>query len=203
MSESAPRRLTYEDLANLDPDNRWELIDGVPYAMAGCSLVHQVILREFSFHLTLHFRKTPCQVLSAPFDVKFSPYDVVQPDLLVACGEGLKFHLHEGPPELVIEIASPSTLRHDRLRKLRLYAQSGVREYWLITPHPFLVEVLENVDGAYVMRAVYAESDRLQSVRFPDLQVALQEIAAALPPQPPIPDEVREYAPAYAGGQES
>ena len=95
---------------------------------------------------------------------------------------------------LVVEIVSPSTQRHDRLRKLSLYAHSGVAEYWLVTPHPFLVEVLRNVNGSFSIAQVCNEHDTLKSPAFPDLSLDLAELFAQLPPQPPI-EEVRESTP--------
>jgi Uma2 family endonuclease len=197
MSESVPR-YTYRDLQSFDATQRWELIDGQPYAMSGASRLHQELSRELLVHLTSQFRKTNCRVFSAPFDVRLSEHDVVQPDLLVTCGDGLRPTHHEGAPDLVIEICSPSTIRHDRLRKLNLYAASGVAEYWIVTPHPLLVEVLQNDHGSFLMRGVYSETEQLRGHRFPELRLNLAEIAAALPPQPPIPDEVRETVPVYA-----
>lgn len=196
MDDSA-RRYTFTDLQHFDSSRRWELIDGVAYAMSGASRIHQALLRELSLHLTLHFRGRGCEVLQAPFDVRFSERDVVQPDLLVACGEGLRATHHDGAPDLVIEVCSPSTLRHDRLRKFNLYAAAGVPEYWIVTPHPLLFEVLQNQGGHFVTRGIYSDSDLLRSVGFPELQLDLRELAAALPPQPAIEDEVRETAPAY------
>lgn len=192
------QRFTYEDRESWDSEMRWELIDGVPYAMAGASLLHQSLVGELHVALKLHFKGGSCRVILAPYDVKFTAYDVVQPDLLVSCGQGLGHQFHSGPPDLVIEVLSPSTTRHDRIRKLGLYAREGVAEYWLVTPHPLMVEVLENRDGAFVTRGAYSEEHHLKSPRFPDLEIDLAEILAGLPPQPPIPDEVRETPPVYA-----
>ena len=84
----------------------------------------------------------------APTDVKLSEEDIVQPDLIVVCDANRIKPTHiEGPPTLVIEVLSPSTQAYDRVRKLRLFAASGVQEVWLVTPHPSLVEVL-TLDGA-------------------------------------------------------
>jgi Uma2 family endonuclease len=188
-------RYTYDDMQKWDEDTRWELIDGHPYAMSAPSLIHQSILGEIHVALKLHFKGSPCRVVLAPFDVKFSDINVVQPDLIVACSKGLGYRFHQGPPDLVIEILSPSTLRHDRIRKLNLYANFQVPEYWLVTQQPLMVEVLQNQSGSFVTRGAYDESHILQSPRFPDLQLDLGEIARALPPQDPIPDEVREGRP--------
>ena len=197
MDSPQPRRFTYQDLELFDPEKRWELIDGTPYSMSGASLLHQSIVGELHFALKKHFANGPCRVVLAPFDVKFSDSDVVQPDLLVSCNEGLGHRFQEGPPELVVEVLSPSTIRHDKLRKLNLYAREGVPEYWLVTPNPLLVEVLENRDGFFCTRGVYDAEHCVQSIVFPELQVELGPIQAALPPQPPIEDEVRETVPTY------
>lgn len=103
----------------------------------------------------------------------------------------------EGPPRLVVEILSPSTLRHDRVRKLNLYARAGVAEYWIITPHPFMVEVMRLGNGTFATVGSYTETGRLRSPEFPGLELDLNELYATLPPQPPI-DEVREATPPYA-----
>jgi Uma2 family endonuclease len=190
--EALPRKFRYTDLAQLDSELRWELIDGRPYALPSPSYLHQAILREFTVALTLHFRGTPCQVLQSPFDVRFSEFDAVQPDLLVSCGYRLRSGFHEGAPDLVVEVLSPSTQRHDRVRKLNLYAAMGVPEYWLVTPHPFLVEVLSNEGGTFRVSGNYA-SDTLRSPRFSELSLSLLELVALLPQQPDIADEVREY----------
>ena len=151
MDHPKPQRFTYSELDNFDPQKRWELIDGIPYCMAGASLLHQAVLGELHVSLKLHFRGGTCRVILAPFEVKFSEYDVVQPDLLVSCNDRLGHRFQEGSPELVVEILSPSTLRHDKLRKLNLYAKEGVPEYWIVTPHPLLIEVLQNREGIVML----------------------------------------------------
>lgn len=195
MDNPAPQRFTYKDLDNFDPDKRWELIDGIPYGPSGASLLHQAIVGELYLALRNQFGRGPCKVVLAPFDVKFSEMDVVQPDILVSCSDKLGFRFQDGPPELVIEVLSPSTLRHDKLRKLNLYANMGVPEYWLVTPHPLLIEVLENREGLFLTRGVYGAEHCLRSSVFPDLSVDLEAVAEALPPQPPIEDEVMETVP--------
>ena len=198
MDNPEPQRYTYDDLGSFDPAKRWELIDGIPYGMAGASYLHQAVVGELHFALRAHFGRGNCKVVLAPFDLKFTERDVVQPDLLVSCNDRLGFCFQDGPPELVIEVLSPSTLRHDKLRKLNLYAKEGVPEYWLVTPHPLLVEVLENREGSFLTRGVYGVGHTLRSGVFPELSIDLNAVAEALPPQPPIEDEVRETVPTYA-----
>ena len=78
------------------------------------------------------------RVFLAPFDVVFSNFDIVEPDLLYISRERLdgvltKAHVR-GAPDLVVEIGSPSTRRRDETIKRRLYERFGVSEYWVIDP---------------------------------------------------------------------
>jgi len=68
--QAPEQRLRYQDLDQLDPEQRWELIDGIAYAMSSPALVHQLILGELHVALKQHFRGLKCQVVLAPFDVK-------------------------------------------------------------------------------------------------------------------------------------
>lgn len=196
LSERRP--LTFADYQSWEGEQRWELIEGQPYAMSSPSSLHQMLSLAFVIHLAPYFPGSPCRLFHAPLDVKLSDHDVVQPDLLVVCDPGQVRPTHiEGAPRLVIEIVSPSTQRHDRVRKLNLYSASGVCEYWLVTPHPFMVEVLHNVQGCFSTVGAYTETGHLRSPSFPQIQLDLNEIFQSLPPQPPL-DEVREGVPPYA-----
>lgn len=157
------KRCTYADYLTWDDDKRWELIDGIPYAMSAPAWEHQSISMDFSRQLSAFLYGKPCKVFHAPFDVrlKFDTTDdtVVQPDLVVICdrskigGTGCM-----GAPDLVIEILSPSTTRHDRLLKFNAYRHAGVREYWIVDPDSKTLSVHVLKDGEYVARA-YADTD--------------------------------------------
>ena len=75
----------------------------------------------------------------------------------------------EGPPDLVIEIVSPSTSRRDRLDKLRLYAEYGVAEYWIVDPDGRFFEFLVLSDEGYVVQD--AQVERYQSPRLPEVVI--------------------------------
>lgn len=199
--QPGPDRLyTYADLDQFPSEQRWELIDGVAYAMASPQVIHQILSVRLTLALGTFLRGGPCQLLVAPMDVKLSERDVVQPDLLVVCRpEQFKRSYVEGPPRLVIEILSQGSLRHDRLRKLNLYAQAGVEEYWLVTPHPALVEVLCNQQGRFLVAGTFSDKHILTSPGFENLSLELDEIFMDLPGLPPI-DEVRETTPEFVVG---
>lgn len=196
--EAFPHQLTRKDLATLDQKTRWELIDGVAYAMSGASKLHQLLLLQFASRLEAHFRGSACEVVMAPYDVKLSEHDVVQPDLLVSCSGRAGSHEHEGPPDLVIEIVSPSSHRHDRVRKMNLYSRAGVPEFWLISPHPFSLEVYARLNNHLAVHGCYEKGSHRVSARFPELLLDLDALLATLPPQPAVPGEVCETAPIYA-----
>ncbi len=63
-----------------------------------------------------------------------------------------------------------------RLLKLNLYARAGVKEYWIVTPWPSLVEVLLLEGARYVVHSVFAKDQTLASPTFPDLQVTLPDV---------------------------
>lgn len=75
-------------------------------------------------------------LLTAPFDVVFDKKSVLQPDLLYVSAsdaQEIKRTLH-GPPELAVEIISPSSPRRDREKKFKLYQKHKVPEYWIFDP---------------------------------------------------------------------
>jgi Uma2 family endonuclease len=55
----------------------------------------------------------------------------------------------EGPPDLVMEIASPDSVDRDWREKFADYQAAGVPEYWIIDPAHQRVEAYQLVDGAY------------------------------------------------------
>jgi len=147
MSNLAQKpRYTYADYIKWDDSIRYELIDGVAYAMAAPSRLHQKISGEIFRQLSNFLKGKQCEAYAAPFDVRLNvdSYDdiVVQPDLLVVCDESK----HDGQsvigaPDFIIEILSPKNTKHDTDLKYRLYQKAGVKEYWIVNPFRRTVEV--------------------------------------------------------------
>lgn len=130
---------TMEDYYALPDERRVELLDGVIYDMAAPNTIHQFIipLLTTAFQIYIRKKKGGCLVFSSPVDVQIDCGDrtILQPDVMVLCERSkLIRRCIMGAPDLVIEIASPSSLRMDGKLKLGKYAQSGVREYWMIDP---------------------------------------------------------------------
>lgn len=131
---------TEEDYYNLPENVRAELIDGnLIYNQAAPSRIHQTILMELSATIRnyLKAKSGPCRVYPAPFAVKLSEdrRTIVEPDISVICDRNkLTDRGCAGAPDWIIEIVSPSNSSHDYVLKLNLYADAGVREYWIVDP---------------------------------------------------------------------
>lgn len=131
---------TEEDYYNLPENVRAELIDGQIYYMAAPGRIHQEIL-GFLFKKIAYYidsKKGFCKIYPAPFAVKLFEDDnktVVEPDISVICDPSkLTERGCTGAPDWIVEIVSPSNSSHDYVRKLNLYMDAGVREYWIVNP---------------------------------------------------------------------
>ena len=126
-------RLTYEDFLDFPDDGRrHELIDGEHYVTPSPNAKHQVIVGNLHWLIRRYLEEQPRgRVFLAPFDVVFSSFDVVEPDLLYISTERLAVltakHVR-GAPDLVVEILSEGTRRTDEVTKRRLYERFQVQE---------------------------------------------------------------------------
>ncbi len=196
------RHFSWNDYRAWDDGQRWELIGGEPFCRSPApSVRHQVVVSRLFGQLFQHFQGRSCEPLVSPIDVKLSPEDVVQPDIVVICDRSKNLESHiEGPPDLAVEVLSPSSQRHDRVRKLRLYAAFGVREYWLVQPYPAVIEVLQLIGTDYRVAGAYTDTETLHSPTFPDLALDLSAVFTLLIPAEEQIDEIRESAPPYDAG---
>ncbi len=190
MSMSSPqpdKKYTYGDYLKWPDEERWEIIDGVPYDMSPApSAKHQTISMRLSGILWSFFRDKKCQVFAAPFDVRLPRKDekdediqnVVQPDLSIICDQNkLDERGCQGTPTVVIEIISPSTAKKELNEKFNLYERSGIPAYWVVFPE-FDVIVVYSLDeeGKYQKTGYYAANEVLTSELFPGLEIKLEEV---------------------------
>lgn len=159
------KRYTFADVLAWPDDDRAELIDGEPVMMAPPTTAHQLISGEIFRQLGNYLEGKKCRAIPAPFAVRLfekdgdNPEDVdtmVEPDISIVCNASkLDKHGCKGAPDMVVEILSPSTQRHDRLVKLGLYQRAGVREYWIVDPDSSTVQVFLQQDGSLQLHEVY------------------------------------------------
>jgi Uma2 family endonuclease len=118
----------------------------------------------------------------APLDVVLDEQTVVQPDIFFVSRGSTQCHLGAddrwyGAPDLCIEILS-ADIRHDRVKKMALYAQFGVGEYWIVDPVGRYVEIhrLEATSGRLVLHSDFADGEMLSTPSLPGLQIPLGEV---------------------------
>jgi Uma2 family endonuclease len=173
---------THDDLiamGDTEDGRKYEIFDGELVVTSSPSLWHQAVLKRLFLAFHELEKQKIARVYFAPLDVVLSKTRVVQPDLLVirsdrkeAFGKWVT-----APPDLAIEVLSPSNRHHDRVRKRRAYARYGIREYWIVDPDERTIEVLEQIEGGLSYRSVgwFANGDRARSVTF-ELEVELDPL---------------------------
>lgn len=172
---------TYDDLVRLPDDGkRYEILDGDLVVSPSPSRDHQVILQRivFVFRRRL-FERGIAHVFFAPFDTILSPQRVVVPDMMVVRRERQAIVQErgvEGAPDLVLEVTS-SRPALDRVRKFRLYAKTGIAEYWLVDPIGKTVEVYVLDDGDYHLIGYYGAGEVARSALF-DVSIAIDDAFA-------------------------
>jgi Uma2 family endonuclease len=84
---------------------------------------------------------------------------------------------YKGAPDLVVEVLSPSTAKHDRITKLNLYRQAGVREYWVVDPDTKTVQVCILKDGLYFILG-YTDAETVPVSVLPGCEINLADVFA-------------------------
>ena len=176
-------KLTYEDFL-LFPDDgqRHELIDGEHYVTPSPNTKHQRVSGNLHWHIRSFLEGHPSgAVFYAPFDVLFSNFDVVEPDLLYIshqrAAEILAKQHVKGSPDLVIEIGSPGTRKRDETIKKRLYEGSDVSEYWVVDPELNAIRIYRKEAGRFARAIELSEpGDALTTPLLPGFTVTVAEI---------------------------
>ena len=142
--------LAYKD------ERREELIGGQIVMMASPSLNHNRVSKNLSYLFEKHLRNGTCEYFPDGVNLFLTDKDRFVPDGMLVCnpdkirGDGV-----HGAPDLVVEILSPSTSKRDRIYKKKVYAECGVREYWIVNPVDRSVEQHVLEDGELVLRDVF------------------------------------------------
>jgi Uma2 family endonuclease len=141
------------DYMQLPDETRCELIYGRFYMSPSPRVVHQVVVGALWRLLSSVATKTGGIAMMAPLDVHLADHSVVQPDVIFVANDRLD-RVRDwiyGAPTLLVEVLSPGTARRDRSEKLRLYAESGVDEYWVVDAAERQIEFLRWRDGSFVV----------------------------------------------------
>lgn len=152
MLTETHERKTHADYAALEEGAPYQLIDGELVMSPSPTFTHQQVSARLTVALaTFVETKELGVVVSAPMDVYLTEADAFQPDVLFISNERkgiIKDRVH-GAPDLVMEVLSPSTAYYDLKQKKRVYAATGVTEYWIVDPMEKSVDVLANSGGEF------------------------------------------------------
>ena len=184
LPKNQNKKYTYKDYLTWPDEERYELIEGIPYLQAALSWQHQSILGEILTQFNNYLRDKECKAFAAPFDLRL-PNDeekdedvinVLQPDIVVICDKTrLKGTGYYGTPSLIVEIVSPATAKIDKILKFNQYEKKGVKEYWIVEPEEKIVSVFTlQESNKYGRPDIYAEDDKIKVNIFPDLTVDLK-----------------------------
>jgi Uma2 family endonuclease len=167
-------RFTYAHYVTWPDEERWELIEGIPYDMSPApSRYHQEISMNLGVEISKFLKEKGknCKIYAAPFDVRLpegqqtddETMTVVQPDILVVCDPGkLDDKGCKGAPDFIVEITSPATVKKDLKDKLLLYEKHGVPEYWVIQPQEHIIMVYKLNDRKRYDRAeIFSKEDKI------------------------------------------
>ena len=178
------RSWTYDDLAALPDDGkRYEIIEGELFELTGPNLRHAKIITNLFFLVGPAARANGGEIFSAVVDVFFQGAEPVEPDLVVVLPGGAarqRLRGVEGPPDLVIEVLSPSNRTHDVLTKRELYRRGGVGEYWMVDGEERSVEVVPFlVDGGERART-FRGAEAITSNVLPELRILAADVFVGL-----------------------
>jgi Uma2 family endonuclease len=183
------QRYTVKEYLKWPDEERWEIIDGVPYAMSPAPRIkHQSIVGNFFMNFKRH-SENPCYTGIAPTDVVLDDDTVVQPDVFLVCDrKKITPDNVQGAPDLIVEVVSPSTEVKDRREKLRLYERFGVKEYLIVFPEREYVERYVLKAGRYGSPEIFTWDERLTLTLFP-MEVVLSEIFEKEPEKQSGPED--------------
>ena len=180
IGEKPRLKLTYADYVTTPEDKRYELLDGELLMPPAPDELHQRTQAELGYNV-MAFVKTRGlgRVYFSPTDVVLSDVDVVQPDLLFVSNDRLDILTAagvQGAPDLVVEILSPGTAERDKGYKRALYAQHGVKEYWLVGTDAGTITVLLLEETGYEVVGTFGEGDTLTSPTLDGFSLRIDEV---------------------------
>lgn len=187
------KKYTYADYLTWQLKERIELIMGQIFRMSPApSSRHQQIVSAIHANIYNYLKNNNgCQVFPAPFDVVLpSPSgtqdSVVQPDITVICDlSKITRKGCMGAPDLVVEVASPSSVKKDLHEKYALYEQHGIKEYWLaLSAERSLIIFPLNDDGVYQAAKPLTRGDKAVSRVLRSFELELDEIFPTLAGEP-------------------
>ena len=172
--------MTVEEFENLpDSPNRHELIKGELLTMNPPKSLHGRVVINLAIILGQHIKANRLGVVYAEsgYHLERDPDTVLGPDMSFLSGEHIDEAddgYYQGPPDLAIEVLSPSNRKSYVERKLAIYLERGTKSVWLVNPRRRTVEVVSSPND----RRILHEEDELVDDTVPGFRVKVSEIFA-------------------------
>lgn len=177
---------TYADYFKWRFDERVELIKGKVFRMSPApNRIHQEIAGNVYRRLGNFLEGKECRVYTAPFDVRLPRkgkddkeiVTVLQPDVCVVCDlSKLDMRGCFGAPDIVVEVLSPGNNAKELKNKYDVYEESGVKEYWLVSPQDQWVRTYTLTDGKFVESPFLLAGDVVTSDILPGFSLEIAEL---------------------------
>lgn len=177
---SEERKYSAQDFERLpEGPPYYQLIEGDLIMSPAPSYSHQRTVGKVFLKLSrLLEEKGQGEVLISSIDVYLDEKNVFQPDIVVLLKEG-KAKVEEkgifGPPDVVVEILSPSTAYYDLIVKKEVYERAGVKEYWILDPNRKTFEIYKNTEEGLKLSSQAREKGKVLS-EILDLEIDLKDI---------------------------
>ncbi|MFN8396809.1 MAG: Uma2 family endonuclease [Bacteroidia bacterium] len=125
-------------------EGKWELVRGIPFAMAPAPSRKHQLLNFLIGNAFLSATKT-CGKCRPELEINYrvSEDTVLEPDLVIVCGDLGGGNYLETTPSLVMEVLSPTTAQNDLNVKSRIYAEQGIRYYLIVHPDEEWIRIQE------------------------------------------------------------
>ena len=178
-----PRIVTYEEWLQMPPvedGSREEVVNGEIQLLPPNKYTHahavQCIIDAFGSRID----RKRIQILGSSVTLLISadPLASRAPDLLVYWRKNIVRDDNDvlcSPPDLLIEVLSPSENKRRKQAKLDDYARVGVPEVWIVSPEAESVEIRLLKDGKLVVENIVAEGE-LRPTQFPGVAIPLVEL---------------------------
>jgi len=182
IMESPDSETGYSDYMHLQDTANYEILNGLWNAVPAPGTKHQCISMKLT---SILFQKLENKdlgtILGTPCRVMLTPWDIVQPDILFIRKNRkgiIGSQIILGPPDLTIEILSDGTWERDLKTKRRIYADSGIQEYWIVDPETETIEPLIWSEVGYISLGIYGKRTHVSSPLLPGLRIPVSKVFA-------------------------
>ncbi|GAX60732.1 hypothetical protein SCALIN_C13_0249 [Candidatus Scalindua japonica] len=183
LEDKEKKVYTYKDYLTTPGDKRYELIEGELIMNPSPVTYHQWISRKIGFELEKFVEKKKLgYVFNAPLDVYFDDTNLLQPDIFFIAINRLGIIAEkniQGAPDLTIEILSEATAYKDFVKKKKIYAKYGVKEYWIVDPVERTIDLYTLKETAFVPAKSFTKNEIFESVLLHGFTMNLENIFAS------------------------